>query len=66
MCTKYWLTACSSLPRKKSGFVLSADDSSSQRDKIFTFFSDKVVGVHCTHGVNRTGYVVCRLVKRTS
>ncbi|XP_070389458.1 RNA/RNP complex-1-interacting phosphatase-like [Dermacentor albipictus] len=21
---------------------------------------DKLVGVHCTHGVNRTGYVVCR------
>lgn len=20
----------------------------------------KVVGVHCTHGVNRTGYLICR------
>ncbi|XP_070573338.1 RNA/RNP complex-1-interacting phosphatase homolog [Ptychodera flava] len=22
--------------------------------------TEKVIGVHCTHGVNRTGYVVCR------
>ncbi|CAH0391743.1 unnamed protein product [Bemisia tabaci] len=22
--------------------------------------SDKLVGVHCTHGLNRTGYLVCR------
>ena len=22
--------------------------------------SDCVIGVHCTHGVNRTGYLVCR------
>ena len=21
---------------------------------------DKLVGVHCTHGLNRTGYLVCR------
>lgn len=23
---------------------------------------DKLIGVHCTHGLNRTGYLVCRLV----
>ncbi|NXB70027.1 DUS11 phosphatase, partial [Donacobius atricapilla] len=22
--------------------------------------NDKLIGVHCTHGLNRTGYVVCR------
>lgn len=22
--------------------------------------NDKLIGVHCTHGVNRTGYLVCR------
>ena len=22
--------------------------------------NDKLVGVHCTHGLNRTGYLVCR------
>ncbi|CAB1318726.1 unnamed protein product [Coregonus sp. 'balchen'] len=26
--------------------------------KIFT--ADKLIGVHCTHGLNRTGYLVCR------
>ena len=26
---------------------------------IFTF-SDGLIGVHCTHGVNRTGYLICR------
>ena len=24
------------------------------------FFSDALIGVHCTHGLNRTGYMVCR------
>ena len=23
-------------------------------------FSDALIGVHCTHGLNRTGYMVCR------
>lgn len=23
-------------------------------------FVDTVIGVHCTHGVNRTGYTICR------
>ena len=27
-----------------------------------SFFVAVVAGVHCTHGVNRTGYVVCRSV----
>ncbi|XP_051897238.1 RNA/RNP complex-1-interacting phosphatase-like [Pristis pectinata] len=22
--------------------------------------NDKLIGVHCTHGVNRTGYLICR------
>ncbi|NWS79134.1 DUS11 phosphatase, partial [Crotophaga sulcirostris] len=22
--------------------------------------NDKLIGVHCTHGLNRTGYMVCR------
>lgn len=22
-------------------------------------FSDKFIGVHCTHGINRTGYFIC-------
>ena len=22
--------------------------------------SDALIGVHCTHGVNRTGYLICR------
>ncbi|NXH42561.1 DUS11 phosphatase, partial [Dicaeum eximium] len=22
--------------------------------------NDKLIGVHCTHGLNRTGYLVCR------
>jgi len=27
--------------------------------------NDKVIGIHCTHGINRTGYIVCcYLVKR--
>lgn len=21
---------------------------------------DKLIGVHCTHGLNRTGYLICR------
>ena len=24
------------------------------------FFTDVLIGVHCTHGVNRTGYLICR------
>lgn len=28
--------------------------------KFNDFFSDDVIGVHCTHGLNRAGYVVCR------
>lgn len=27
------------------------------------FFSESVVGVHCTHGLNRTGYMVCRYMR---
>lgn len=27
---------------------------------IVSHFSDKLIGVHCTHGVNRTGYMICR------
>ena len=28
---------------------------------------DTIVGVHCTHGINRTGYLVCRyMVQRLS
>ena len=28
-------------------------------------FADGLIGVHCTHGVNRTGYLVCRyLIER--
>lgn len=27
---------------------------------IVAYFSDALVGVHCTHGLNRTGYFVCR------
>ncbi|KAH7727444.1 dual specificity phosphatase [Aphelenchoides avenae] len=35
------------------------------KDVLNNFFSenasnDKIVGVHCTHGVNRTGYMICR------
>lgn len=26
--------------------------------------ADKLIGVHCTHGLNRTGYLVCRWVVR--
>lgn len=22
-------------------------------------FTDKIIGVHCTHGVNRTGFMIC-------
>ena len=28
-------------------------------------FIDGLIGVHCTHGVNRTGYLICRyLIER--
>lgn len=27
---------------------------------LFMCDSDRVIGVHCTHGLNRTGYLVCR------
>ena len=27
-----------------------------------SFVPDDIVGVHCTHGVNRSGYLICRLV----
>lgn len=26
--------------------------------------TDKLIGVHCTHGLNRTGYLICRCVPR--
>ncbi|OAD61985.1 putative tyrosine-protein phosphatase F54C8.4, partial [Eufriesea mexicana] len=26
----------------------------------FSFVSDDIIGVHCTHGVNRSGYLICR------
>ena len=34
----------------------------------FSFlFSESVIGVHCTHGVNRTGYLICRyLIQKLS
>lgn len=25
--------------------------------------SDKLIGVHCTHGLNRTGYLICRCAR---
>ena len=30
--------------------------------KLIEYFniSDALIGVHCTHGVNRTGYLICR------
>ena len=33
---------------------------------MFVFeFVDGLIGVHCTHGVNRTGYLICRyLIER--
>lgn len=31
--------------------------------QIFVFVSDSLVGVHCTHGLNRTGYMVCRYMR---
>ena len=27
---------------------------------LFFTFLDALIGVHCTHGLNRTGYMVCR------
>ena len=24
------------------------------------FITDALIGLHCTHGVNRTGYLICR------
>jgi len=29
-------------------------------DKILSDKKDALIGVHCTHGVNRTGYLICR------
>jgi protein-tyrosine phosphatase len=30
-----------------------------------SLFLDGLIGVHCTHGVNRTGYLICRyLIER--
>jgi hypothetical protein len=31
-------------------------------DKYFDYYKDerRIVGVHCTHGINRTGYLICR------
>jgi len=29
-------------------------------DKILSEKKDALIGVHCTHGVNRTGYLICR------
>lgn len=31
-------------------------------DNVYYFVSDGLIGVHCTHGVNRTGYFICRFV----
>ena len=30
------------------------------RLKEYSNISDALIGVHCTHGVNRTGYLICR------
>ncbi|VVD00600.1 unnamed protein product [Leptidea sinapis] len=30
-------------------------------DKFLEKDDDSLVGVHCTHGLNRTGYMVCRI-----
>uniref|UniRef100_A0A2K6LXC5 RNA/RNP complex-1-interacting phosphatase n=1 Tax=Rhinopithecus bieti TaxID=61621 RepID=A0A2K6LXC5_RHIBE len=27
---------------------------------LYFLFIDKLIGVHCTHGLNRTGYLICR------
>lgn len=27
------------------------------------FATDNLIGVHCTHGLNRTGYMVCRYMR---
>lgn len=27
---------------------------------LFFYIADDVIGVHCTHGLNRTGYLICR------
>lgn len=28
-----------------------------------TSAADKLIGVHCTHGLNRTGYLICRCAR---
>lgn len=29
---------------------------------IFSIEPDKLIGVHCTHGLNRSGFLVCRFM----
>uniref|UniRef100_UPI00398EF37E RNA/RNP complex-1-interacting phosphatase-like n=1 Tax=Pristiophorus japonicus TaxID=55135 RepID=UPI00398EF37E len=45
--------------------VPNADNILTFKQAVKTFLAentgnDKLVGVHCTHGVNRTGYLICR------
>lgn len=28
--------------------------------KYIMYFADKLIGVHCTHGLNRSGFIICR------
>lgn len=44
-------------------FAININASLENYSLLFFFrmkFSDKLIGVHCTHGLNRSGFMICR------
>lgn len=53
------------IPRSFRHFGKHITFSSRRSDDLFfaylsMHFADKLIGVHCTHGLNRSGFIVCR------
>ncbi|XP_064125613.1 RNA/RNP complex-1-interacting phosphatase-like isoform X2 [Loxodonta africana] len=45
--------------RKYSNFTFTDRETLEDRS-LLAYHKDKLIGVHCTNGINRTGYLICR------
>ncbi|KAJ7426968.1 RNA/RNP complex-1-interacting phosphatase-like protein [Willisornis vidua] len=57
LCYSKILTMGHEIPNKETIFQFKCVVKKFLRDNKD---NDKLIGVHCTHGLNRTGYLVCR------
>lgn len=45
--------------------MMQVSDDVTTDDTINVVDTDALIGVHCTHGVNRTGYLICSYLIKT-